>query len=221
MRKNWDMMSPVAKVRRVVAIGLVLFGIWALSPYLYNRPVSEAFPSTSTAPAMADAAPTAIPAIADVAPTAIPAIADAAPTAIPAIADVAPTAIPAIADVAPTAVVVTEPVVLTKGSFIAGKIPGDRAEGTATIYRLADGKRVLRLEGFSTTNGPDLVIALHSGANPETDQGQYLVLAGLKGNQGDQNYELPADVDQSTYGSVVIWCRTFNIVFGYATLNDV
>ncbi len=199
MRKNWDMMSPVAKVRRVVAIGLVLFGIWALSPYLYNRPVSEAFPSTSTAPAMADAAPTAIPAL----------------------VDVAPTAIPAIADVAPTAVVVTEPVVLTKGSFIAGKIPGDRAEGTATIYRLADGKRVLRLEGFSTTNGPDLVIALHSGANPETDQGQYLVLAGLKGNQGDQNYELPADVDQSTYGSVVIWCRTFNIVFGYATLNDV
>jgi hypothetical protein len=63
-------------------------------------------------------------------------------------------------------------------------------------------------------------VALHPGANPETDKGQYLILAGLKGNQGAQNYELPADVDQSTYGSVVIWCRTFNIVFGYASLND-
>ena len=41
----------------------------------------------------------------------------------------------------------------------------------------------------------------------------------LKGNQGNQNYELPADIDLSQYKSVAVWCRAFNIVFGYAALQ--
>ena len=41
----------------------------------------------------------------------------------------------------------------------------------------------------------------------------------LKGNKGNQNYALPSDIDISRYKSVVIWCRAFNIVFGYGTLR--
>jgi Electron transfer DM13 len=103
--------------------------------------------------------------------------------------------------------------------FIKGSIRGDEAEGNATIYRLADGSLVLRLESFITTNGPDLVVAAHPAANPEEQPGPYLVIAGLKGNQGNQNYELPADFDPRAYGSIVIWCRTFDVVFGYAALT--
>ena len=101
--------------------------------------------------------------------------------------------------------------------------PGDKAGGKATIYRLEDGKPLLRLEDFSTTNGPDLFVVLSSSANPDQDglkNGAYVQLEALKGNIGNQNYELPSDVDLGQYKSVVIWCRTFNIVFGYAPLQS-
>lgn len=120
---------------------------------------------------------------------------------------------------APAATPQIEPVALTIGSFVDGSLPGHKAAGMATIYRLEDGKRVLRLEDFAATNGPDLFVTLHPGANPEQEEGEYLQLEALKGNQGNQNYELPAEIDLSKYRSVVIWCRSFNVVFGYATLH--
>jgi hypothetical protein len=198
IRRDWSEMSTARKIRRVIAIALVIFGIWALSPSFYNLRVDEAFPAAPAAPTAAMAAPTAAPA----APTA----AMAEPTA--AMAE--PTA----------ATAPVGPVVFRRGTFVAGSFPGDRAEGTATIYRLENGQRVLRLEGFSSTNGPDLFVTLHTGANPEKDAGKHLPIAKLKGNIGDQNYGLPAELDLSAYRSVVIWCRAFNIVFGYATLAD-
>ncbi len=205
IRRDWSEMSTARKIRRVIAIALVIFGVWALSPSFYNRTVDEAFPAAPAAPTAAMAEPTAAPA----APTA----AMAEPTAAPA----APTA--AMAE--PTATTApVGPVVLSRGTFVAGSFPGDRAEGTATIYRLENGQRVLRLDGFSSTNGPDLFVTLHTGGNPEKDAGEHLQLARLKGNVGDQNYALPADLDLDRYRSVVIWCRAFNIVFGYATLAD-
>ena len=233
MIRGWNEMSTYRKIRRVFMIGLAVFGLWALTPYLYNRRVDESFPvavpvsqavvPATAAPAMADkAAPTAVmadtAAMADkAAPTAVmadtAAMADkAAPTA--ATADTA-----AMADTAAPA----GPVALTTGTFIAGSTPGDKAGGKATIYRLEDGKPLLRLEDFSTTNGPDLFVVLSSSANPDQDglkNGAYVQLDALKGNVGNQNYELPADVDLNQYKSVVIWCRTFNIVFGYATLQS-
>jgi hypothetical protein len=199
----------------------MVFGLWALTPYLYNRRVDESFPVAAPASqsvVMATAAPSMA---AKAAPTA--AMADkAAPTAVmaddAAMADkAAPTA--AMADSAAPA----DPVALLTGTFIAGSTPGDKAGGKATIYRLEDGNPLLRLEDFSTTNGPDLFVVLSSSANPDQDglkNGAYLQLDALKGNIGNQNYELPDDVDLSQYKSVVIWCRAFNIVFGYAALQS-
>jgi hypothetical protein len=239
--RGWNEMSTYRKIRRVFMIGLGLFGLWALTPYLYNRRVDEAFP-VAAPPAQAPVAATVAPAMAASAvPTAAmiasgDTMADqAAPTAAmaepaAAMADqVAPTAIAepgaAMADqVAPTALPVPAgPVALVSGAFIAGSTPGDTAAGKATIYRLEDGKPLLRLEDFSTTNGPDLFVVLSSSANPEQDgikNTAYLQLDALKGNVGNQNYELPADVDLSQYKSVVIWCRAFNVVFGYAPLQN-
>lgn len=95
--------------------------------------------------------------------------------------------------------------------------------GTASIVRLAEGKYVLRLEEFSVLNGPDLYVYL-SALPDSTDSGpvlqsKYLSVAKLKGNKGNQTYELPADFDPATYNSVVIWCQQFRVNFATAPLK--
>ena len=96
-----------------------------------------------------------------------------------------------------------------------------KGSGTATIYRSSDGQNVLRLEDFRVTNGPDLRVLLVPNADPQgrDDVEGYIELGKLKGNMGNQNYFLPEGEDGSGYGSVVIYCRPFHVVFSVATLN--
>jgi hypothetical protein len=96
-----------------------------------------------------------------------------------------------------------------------------RGSGTATIYELEDGSRVLRFEEFEVTNGPDLHVYLvpAENAGDEVSVEGYVDLGELKGNIGDQNYEIPADVDVSEFQSVVIWCEPFAVVFSVASLG--
>ena len=95
--------------------------------------------------------------------------------------------------------------------------------GRATIYRLADGSRVLRFEDFEVLNGPDLHVWLVPiDPVPDTvgvELPGYVDLGGLKGNIGDQNYELPAEVELSELKSVVIWCVPFRVPFNAAALR--
>ena len=67
--------------------------------------------------------------------------------------------------------------------------------GTATIYQLGDGKRILRLTNFKTSNGPDvhvyLVAANDARDNDTVKKAGFLDLGSIKGNEGDQNYDLP------------------------------
>lgn len=113
-----------------------------------------------------------------------------------------------------------EPKVLRTGQFHAVAHEGS---GSATIYELPDGKRVLRLENFEVLNGPDLYVYVSAApdANDEaaiTDAG-FVSLGALKGNKGNQNYELPADFDLSKANSVTIWCRQFSVNFATAPLK--
>ena len=96
-----------------------------------------------------------------------------------------------------------------------------KGSGTATIYRGADGQNVLRLEDFRVTNGPDLRVLLVPNPDPQgrDDVAGYIELGKLKGNMGNQNYFLPEGEDGSGFGSVVIYCRPFHVVFSVATLN--
>lgn len=43
----------------------------------------------------------------------------------------------------------------------------------------------------------------------------------MKGNKGDQNYELPAGVDLGTHRAVSIWCARFSVNFGAAALAPI
>jgi len=93
-----------------------------------------------------------------------------------------------------------------------------RGSGNATIYVLPDGKRVLRFEDFTVTNGPALSVYLVRSADGNVDSG-FLDLGKLKGNKGNQNYEIPANIDLRSYGSVIIRCVPFGVTFATASLQ--
>lgn len=120
---------------------------------------------------------------------------------------------------APATTTTTEPVapsvqVVAQGQFISLDHP---TVGTASI--ITDGQQqFLRFEGFETDNGPDLNVYLGTGT-PQSDPGEFIDLGDLKGNIGDQNYELQTDIDLSRYTTVYIWCVRFNVGFGSAPLS--
>lgn len=97
-------------------------------------------------------------------------------------------------------------------------------KGAATVHQLANGKRILRLSNFETSNGPDVhvypVAAEVAKDNATGKQAGFIDLGSLKGNKGDQNSEVPAYVDLNKYQSVSIWCARFGVNFGAATLGS-
>jgi hypothetical protein len=113
-----------------------------------------------------------------------------------------------------------EPLVVLQGQFKDAD-SFHKGSGQATVYQLPDGSHVLRLEEFSVTNGPDLHVLVTGHTNPtgQDDLGDYLDLGTLKGNMGNQNYEIPVGTDLSQFKSVVIYCKPFHVVFSTATLG--
>jgi hypothetical protein len=106
---------------------------------------------------------------------------------------------------------------LRSGRFESVRHP---AAGTATAIRLARGGRVLTLTGFEVDNGPDLRLYLVAGPAREEDEVRDFVdLGALKGNRGDQQYELPRGVDLGRHATVVVWCRAFSVLFARAPLR--
>lgn len=97
--------------------------------------------------------------------------------------------------------------------------------GRATIYKSPDGKQYLRLSDFTTSNGPDVHVVLARADDPSLQQAivkgnlDSVELGTLKGNQGDQNYDLPATADLAKYSAVTIYCVRFHAIFGLARLE--
>src|SRR5207244_13360317 len=112
-----------------------------------------------------------------------------------------------------------KPTVLAQGDF---RGLAHETKGVAAVYQLADGKRLLRLTNFETSNGPDvhvyLVAAEVAKDNATVKQAGFIDLGSLKGNKGDQKYEVPPDTDLNEYKSVSIWCARFGVNFGAASL---
>jgi len=100
-----------------------------------------------------------------------------------------------------------------------------KTQGLATIYRLEDGRRIVRLTEFATSNGPDVRVYLVAASDVQGEaaakQAGFVDLGALKGNIGDQNYDVPADLDLNRYRAVSIWCRRFSVNFGAAPLAEV
>lgn len=137
--------------------------------------------------------------------------------ALPATAPAAPPAGPSPAPAAPKTV--------AEGTFISHE---HTTTGTVKLIRLPDGSHTLRLEDLDTSNGPDLRVLITDAPVREGtagwhvfDDGKHVSLGKLKGNKGDQNYEIPAAVDPAAYSSVSVWCDRFDVSFGAATLKAV
>jgi hypothetical protein len=96
-------------------------------------------------------------------------------------------------------------------------------EGTATIFQMGDGTRVLHLASFRTSNGPDVhvyMVATDDAKDVATvQQAGFIDLGVLEGNIGDQNYRLGSDLDLAKYRAVSIWCKRFSVNFGAAALR--
>lgn len=108
--------------------------------------------------------------------------------------------------------------ILSSGSFTRFD-PVHYASGQALVYQTPEGP-FLKLENFSTSNGPDLFVYLSSSPDInsiKSNLAESVSLGKLKSISGDQIYRLPDDF--SLYPSVVIWCRAFSVNFSVATLQ--
>ena len=111
---------------------------------------------------------------------------------------------------------------LETGSF-QGKV--HNTSGRATIYQESDGRLVLRLTNFKTSNGPDVHVIFIAAKDADDDANflksntERVELGKLKGNEGDQNYEIPKGTDLNKFKTVSIYCQRFNANFGAAPLE--
>jgi hypothetical protein len=104
-------------------------------------------------------------------------------------------------------------VALASGAFTSG---AHQTTGEAALIRVESGESVLTLTNLETSPGPDLRVYLVTGS--ADDFGDVVDLGGLKGNQGNQQYDVPASTDPERHRTVVIWCRAFSVSFGSAAL---
>ena len=114
----------------------------------------------------------------------------------------------------------SSPQPLVSGQFYSILHP---TAGTATIYRMGDGTRVLRFTDFSTSNGPDVHIYMVASDDAKdiatVQHAGFIDLGVIKGNVGDQNYTLGGDLDLAKYRAVSIWCKRFSVNFGAVALR--
>ena len=188
--------------KNLMTIGIVLavivaipVGWYLLSPLWINVEVSESFPTQPAAVSTEESMPM---------PEATVAMASAMAEPDTVMEEPMPSA---------------EMSVLLQGSFYDIIHVGG---GQALVYQLADGSRILRLQDFEVDNGPELHVYLVPIDPVPSSIGIEIPgsvdLGRLKGNIGDQNYEVPADLDLSQFQSVVIWCQPFRVPFIAAAL---
>jgi hypothetical protein len=101
------------------------------------------------------------------------------------------------------------------GSFAGAGDGIHNAEGVAKVIYL-DGNDVLRLEDLRVTNGPDLYVYLAT----DKQASDFVDLGRLKANNGSQNYDIPEGTDLSRYDTVLVWCKSFSVLFGSAELTS-
>lgn len=114
-----------------------------------------------------------------------------------------------------------EPTLIKQGQFKDADAI-HKGSGNALLYQLADDSHLLRLEDFTVTNGPDLMVYLIKNTDTidvAEVKNNHINLGDLKGNIGNQNYLIPAGVDIVEYNTAVIWCELFGVLFSPASLS--
>lgn len=90
------------------------------------------------------------------------------------------------------------------------------ASGTAKILGNGEGEYILRLEGFSVRNGPDIEFFL--SADAAFDAGD-VALGDVPATTGSYNVAIPTGTDIATVNYVLVHCVPFNVLFATAALE--
>lgn len=214
----WLRVPPVIRVI-VLAVPFVIVNWWLISPYFIDDVVDESF-SASISEQVATAADAPAPAVAPATPEVTPDNPAITPSE-SAVEDESAQEQP------PAAAVTTEeeppppppsgPVLLGSGQFVG--LAGHSGSGDAGIFQNPDRSLVLRFENFDIENGPDLEVYLVPGPDQTSLTEGSIHLGPLKGNIGDQNYELPAGTELAPGAyTALVWCEAFSVEFVGATL---
>jgi hypothetical protein len=180
----------------VLGVPFVVTSWWLVSPYFRDEVVDDQFETS----------------IADATVTSTTAPAAGSPTTAPG-----STASGAPPSTAPASTAPSGPRLLGAGSFVG--LAGHEGTGDAGFFELPDGSLVLRLERFDIENGPDLRLYVVPGADEVTPGEGAVDLGQLRGNVGDQTYELPGDLSlEGGDWTVLVWCEAFSVEFVAATV---
>ncbi|WP_155853963.1 DM13 domain-containing protein [Arthrobacter sp. H5] len=192
----------------VLVVGLTVFKPWLL---FVDIRVDDALPAVAASPEVMTPTPSASASGSASASISAEPPAGAASTVPPAVEE-------------PVDPASTGPIQLAEGSLISHE---HATTGTVRIIEQEDGTRVLTLENLDTTNGPDVRVWLSAADVVEGTAGWYTAgsaefvdLGLIKGNQGNQVYEIPDDVDLSKFVAVDLWCVQFGVSFGAAQLSS-
>jgi len=97
-----------------------------------------------------------------------------------------------------------------QGSFV------NSAHETSGVAEVNEENTLLRLQNFSSENGPVLEMYLATDLSVQN----YISLGPLQGLSGDFDYTLPnSTIDFTQYKYVIVWCVDFSVNFGYAILE--
>jgi len=109
---------------------------------------------------------------------------------------------------------------IASGSFITTE-QDHPTSGMATLVKENGQHYLVFDENFTTATGPDVQVVLHrnSPVPVKLEEEDYTTIAPLKSTDGKQRYAIPDNIDLKNFEAVSIWCRKFNVSFGYAALN--
>lgn len=102
-------------------------------------------------------------------------------------------------------------------------VHGGRGSVTLAPHPTEQDSSILVLHnGVKITNGPDLWLYLSTASNPKKSFESYENLGLLKGNKGDQMYEINKPYSSlERYKSAIIYCKQFDILFSYALISNI
>jgi len=209
----WFRVPPVMRLV-VLVVPFVIVNWWLISPYFIDDTVDEGFSTSISQQLEASGDTPVVPATSDDDTTtdSTPSADDTPPSTEPNSAPDEPSTTEDEAPPPPSG-----PVLLGAGQFVG--LAGHSGTGDAGLFENPDGSLLLRFENFDIQNGPDLEVYLVPGADQTSLSEGSIHLGALKGNVGDQNYELPpgTELAPGEY-TALVWCEAFSVEFVGATI---
>ena len=129
------------------------------------------------------------------------------------------TGAPALAQANAETAVVQEASYETSGDFVR---KSKRLKGSWTVEQ-RDGKTfIVFADDFRAANGPDLKIFLSpksiADATGKNAVDGSINIGELKNTKGTQEYEVPAGINLADYGSVLVHCEAYSVLWGGGNL---